>query len=236
MLLKHKLWEGAREMNAVPGLHSTLVSIHKMANADYIDIVVLDKHKATIYDARTTTTTALTNPIIVAPWCQTTGLWKLDLDKKVQETKDDTILLATAGVANAIFDLPNNQQTVLYYHAAAGFPPKETFPDAVQARNYATWPGLTTPLVNKHFPDSNETQKGHMKGQRQGVQSTKQKALDYIVAKEQNIEIESGTENAPHSHIKQHDDMFIKIMDLAETIHSNQMGAFQQVHNDGNPH
>jgi hypothetical protein len=25
MLLKHKLWEGAREMNVVPGLHSTLV-------------------------------------------------------------------------------------------------------------------------------------------------------------------------------------------------------------------
>jgi hypothetical protein len=66
-----------------------------------------------------------------------------------------------------------------------------------------------------------------MKGQRQGVQSTKQKALDYIVAKEQNIKIKPGTENAPHSHIKRHDDMFIKIMDLTNTIHSNQIGAFQ---------
>jgi hypothetical protein len=35
MLLKHKLWEGAREMNGVPGLHSTLVCIPKMANANY---------------------------------------------------------------------------------------------------------------------------------------------------------------------------------------------------------
>jgi hypothetical protein len=56
-----------------------------------------------------------------------------------------------------------------YYHAAARFPSKETFPKAVQAGNYTTWPGLTTQLVNKHFPDSDETQKEHMKGQRQGV-------------------------------------------------------------------
>ncbi len=129
VLLKHKLQEGAREMNVVPGLHSTLVSIPKMANAEYI--VVLDKHKATIYDAMTTMITVLADPVFVAPWCQTTGLWKLDLDTAVKETQDDTIFLATAEMANAIFDLPNNRQTVLYYHAAAGFPPKETFLGAV---------------------------------------------------------------------------------------------------------
>jgi hypothetical protein len=60
-----------------------------------------------------------------------------------------------------------------------------------------------------------------MKGQRQGVQSPKQKALDYIVAKETTIKIEPGTENAPHSYIKCHDDIFIKVVDLANTIHSN---------------
>jgi hypothetical protein len=58
-----------------------------------------------------------------------------------------------------------------------------------------------------------------MKGQRQGVQSTKQKALDYIVAKEQNIKIKSGIEIAPQSNIKCHDNMFIKVMDLANTIY-----------------
>jgi hypothetical protein len=89
---------------------------------------------------------------------------------------------------------------VIYYHAAVGFPLKETFLDAVRTGNYATWPGLTTQLINKHFPDSNETQQRHMKGQRQRVQSTRQKALEYIVAKEQHITIEPGTENAPRSH------------------------------------
>jgi hypothetical protein len=151
------------------------------------------KLKATIYDATATMITAVANPIVVAPWCQTTGLWKLDLDAAVQETKDNTIFLWTAEMANAIFNLPNNQQTMLYYHAVVGFPPKETFRNAALAGNYAKWLGLTTQLVNKHFPDSNETQKGHMKGQRQGVQPTKLKALDYILAKEQNIKIKPGT-------------------------------------------
>ena len=41
MLLKHKIREGAREMNIVPGLHSTLVSVPKMVDEDYI--VVFDK-------------------------------------------------------------------------------------------------------------------------------------------------------------------------------------------------
>jgi hypothetical protein len=163
MLLKHNLQEGAREMNVVPGLHSALVSIPKMANADYIG--VFNKHKATIYDATTTRITVSADPIVIAPRCQTTGFWKLDLDAAVQQTQDNTIFLATAETANATFDLPNNQQTMLYYHAAVGFPTKETFLDAVQAEIYATWPGLMTQLINKHFPNSDETQKGHMKGQ-----------------------------------------------------------------------
>jgi hypothetical protein len=39
MLLKHKQQEGAREMNVVSGLQSTLVSIPKLADADYIAIL-----------------------------------------------------------------------------------------------------------------------------------------------------------------------------------------------------
>jgi hypothetical protein len=93
-------------MNIVPELHSTLVCIPKMANADYI--AVFYKHKATIYDAMTTMITALVDPIVLAPRCQTKGLWKLDLHKAVQETQEDTIFLATAEAANAIFNLPGN--------------------------------------------------------------------------------------------------------------------------------
>jgi hypothetical protein len=68
--------------------------------------------------------------------------------------------------------LSNTCQSLMYYHPLAGFPVKETFMDAVRVGNYATWTGLTTTLISKHFPNSEETQKGHMKGQRKGVRST----------------------------------------------------------------
>jgi hypothetical protein len=232
MLLKHNLREGAREMNVVPGLHSTLVSIPKMADADYI--VEFDKSNATIYDATTTTITSLADPVVVAHRCKTTGLWKLDLDAGTHDTRDETNIQATDETVNAIFDLPNNQQTMLYYHASAGFPTKESFLDAVRAGNYATWPGLTTAIISKHFLDSGKTQKGHMKGQCQGVRSTKQKALEHIVTREQHIKIEPGTEDSPKAQIKQHDNIFIWIVDLGNTIHSDQTGAFPFISQRGN--
>jgi hypothetical protein len=206
MLLKNKLREGVREMDVVPGRHSTLVSIPKFANADYI--AVFDKNKANIYDAKTTTITSSADPVIVALRCKTTGLWKLNLDAGTKVTQKGISAQPTNKIVNAIFDLPNNHQTMLYYYALAGFPTKETFLDTVRAGNYATCPGLTTALLNKHFPNSDKMQKGIMKGQHQGVQSTKHKALEHILAREQQKHIKPGTENSP-TQIKQHDNIFI---------------------------
>ncbi len=159
-------------MNIVPNLHSTLKSVPKMADHGYI--AVFDKIEARIYDGTTTTIMALEEPIIVAPWCKDTGLWKmeLDLDFKTLGQEHPEQFVAGVDEANAIFNLPNTCQSLMYLHTAAGFPVKETFFDAVRARKYTTWPGLTTTLIAKHFPDSDETQKGHMKGQRKGVRST----------------------------------------------------------------
>ncbi len=192
-----------------------------------------NKFKASIYDVTTTTLAASAKPVIVAPRCKSTGLWKLDLDAGTEATQTGISTRPINEAANAIFDLPNNCQTILYYHAAAGFPTKETFLDAIHAGNYATWPGLTTALTNKHFPDSDETQKGHMKGQRQGVRSTKTRVLERIVARERQIKIEPGTEDLP-TDIRRHDDIFIQIMDLADTTHSDQTGTFPFTSQRGN--
>jgi hypothetical protein len=45
--------------------------------------------------------------------------------------------------------------------------------DAIKAGNFIKLPSLTTLAVQKHFPGSNETWKGYMKKQRQGVRSKK---------------------------------------------------------------
>jgi hypothetical protein len=169
MRLKHNLRAGAGKMNIVPNLHSSLISVSKMAEHGYI--AVFDKKEARIYDETTTTITTSGEPIIVAPRCDETGLWKmnLDLDYKILGHTSSNQFIAGVDVANTIYDLPNSHQLLRYFHAAAGFPTKESFTDAVRAGNYATWPGLTTTLISKHFPDSDETQKRRMKGQRKGV-------------------------------------------------------------------
>jgi hypothetical protein len=77
MRLKHKLCPAAREMNIVPGLHSTLVSIPKLADAGYT--TVFSKKGVVIYDDHTTTITANKPPILEADRCNLTGLWKLPL-------------------------------------------------------------------------------------------------------------------------------------------------------------
>ncbi len=51
-------------MNIVPGLHSTLVSVPKIVDKDYI--VVFDKKLAKTYDAKTTTIMAMAEPVLEA--------------------------------------------------------------------------------------------------------------------------------------------------------------------------
>jgi hypothetical protein len=146
---------------------------------------------------------------------------ELDLDFEILGREHPEQFVAGIDKANAIFNLPNTRQSLMYFHAAAGFPVKETFLDAVRARNYTTWPGLTTALIAKHFPDSDETQKGHMKGQRKGVRSTRVKPAC-------EIKIEPGAKDPPPKPIgnKKMDDIFVKIYKLAEEIHTDQTGAF----------
>ena len=61
-------------------------------------------------------------------------------------------------------------------HAAAEFPVKETWIRAVRAGNYATWLGLGVKLIQKYFlDDADKTLKGHMRGQRQGFCSTRER-------------------------------------------------------------
>ncbi len=81
MGFKHNMRPKASKMNIVPNLHSMLISVAKMADADYI--AVFDKKEARIYNATTTIVSATKDSILVAPPCQDTGLWKLDLDSEV---------------------------------------------------------------------------------------------------------------------------------------------------------
>jgi hypothetical protein len=231
MHLKHKLRETAKEINIVPGLHSTLISIPKLADANYA--TVFKKEKATIYDATTTSISATLPPVLEAHQCKLTGLWKLNLEPDEDETTKANDTHQPKETLNVIFDLPSTRQSLLWYHAAAGFPTKETFIDAVRAGNYASWPGLTTNMINRHFPDSTETAKEHLKGQRQGIRSIKQKAPDKFVKLATTI-VKLEQDNSPPAPIARHCNIFICIEDLPETIHTNQTGGSPYTPQQGN--
>jgi hypothetical protein len=85
--------------------------------------------------------------------------------------------------------------------------------------NYPTWPGLTTTLILKHFPDLDKTQKGHMKGQQKGVWLMK-------VSAPVTIKVEPGTANPPPPTIKKHYDIFVVVYKLFDTLHIDQTSVF----------
>eukprot|EP00804_Cyclotella_cryptica_P014672 CCRYP_012702-RA/>CCRYP_012702-RA protein AED:0.39 eAED:0.45 QI:0/0/0/1/1/1/2/0/172 len=50
--------------------------------------------------------------------------------------------------------------SIRYLHAVLGFPTKNTLLAAIRNGNLTTFPGLTSANITKHFPESDETQKG----------------------------------------------------------------------------
>ncbi len=66
-------------------------------------------------------------------------------------------------VAANVYSLPLIPHTIWYLHAAAGFPTQDPWIKAIKHGNYTTFPGIMAVAVNKHFPESVETEKGHIK-------------------------------------------------------------------------
>ena len=95
---------------------------------------------------------------------------------------------------------------------------------SIRAGNFATWPSLSIKAVNNHFPEYEETQKGHMKGQRQGVKSTK------TGGKEAN----QKDSETPQTPMQKKNDVYYNIIDLKETIYTDQTGQCPHLSSKGN--
>jgi hypothetical protein len=90
-------------------------------------------------------------------------------------------------------------------------------------------------LIRQYIPDSDETAKGHLKGQQQGIRSTKNKAFKKLLEDEETrIKIEG--ESSPFQPLPptKCNDMFVRVVDLTEEIHTNQNGAFPHTSQRGN--
>ncbi len=204
-----------------------LVSLPKLADAGYT--MVLLKDGATIYDDNTTAITVSNRPILESNWCQHTKIWRLNLNPKNPNTHSPDNQHVNPKTINVIFDLPS-----LWYHASGGFPPKETFINTVRNRNYATWPKLMVMPINRYYPNFNETVKVHLKGQCQGIQSTKQKALEKSIDnKTVRIKIKGKKITFPPHPTHRNPQSFFHIEDISNLIHTDQTGAFPFISQQG---
>ncbi len=201
--LSHK----AREADILPGLKTPLISVSKMAEEGYTTIFHPGEKGVTIQEPGSVSIIAKTPPVLQG--CKSKGakLWTIS-------NNDDSMKER----ANNVYDLPSINQTVKCLHAAARFPMKETWLKAIKAGNFAMWPTINPSIVRRHFPKLDETAKGHMKKQCQGVRSTR--------------ELEDSETNSPT--IPKAKDIYIKVHNATETIHTDQTGLFPAISSKGN--
>ena len=119
--------------------------------------------------------------------------------------------------ANSVYDLPSIEQAIKWMHAVCGYPVKSTWLKAIKAGNFVGWPLLNEKNVNKYYPDTDETQKGHMTQTRKNVRSTKgaKAALAFEICNA-----------AARLRGKKEEDIFISTYNVRETIFSDQTGQY----------
>ena len=162
------------------------MSTNEFAAANYITI--FDNEEVNIYDANDTII-AVTRGAILRGWkCKITGLWRIPLVDIVRNNNTDTVIVnrppteflpsrpPPIDAIHNVYELKTQPELVRYYHAAAGFPTKPTWTRAIKNKQFASWPGLTVDVVNRHYPDSEETPKGHGRKAPSGLRSTKDTA------------------------------------------------------------
>jgi hypothetical protein len=233
--LKRNLRGVAGFGDKVPDLqNNSLVSTSKLADENYSTLFT--PTEVLVFDGE-----VKIEPKRAPVWkgwrCNETGLWRVPLVDHVTNVNTQTRLLTEDEMrqsvgegALSVYNLPSKAEAVRYLHAALGFPAKETMLAAVRAGFLTSWPGLNVTAINKHFPESVETQKGHMKHQRQGIRSTKVPIVQPNVTEEERIAIEQALKT-----IKQKQrDIYVDIWEEKELVYSDQTGKFPTTSSRGN--
>ena len=153
---------------------------------------------------------------VLQGWRDHQGLWRVPIDDGEDVSLDNKEL---SKAVHNVFDLPSREHTIRYLHASIGFPIKRTWIKAITKGNFIGWLLVTAENVSKYFPQSEESVKGHMNHQRQGVRSTKPKKPT-LEPQELDASQELG---------KKERDVYSKVVDLWDmkgTIYTDQTGKF----------
>ena len=166
--IPHLPEEFPRTGHIMPSFSQTLVGIGPICDAGFA--VTFSKEDVVVHDK--------TGRDILTGWRKPTGarLWRFSLLPKHAPTRSPSAPHQRASLtAFSAYDLPSVEALVRWYHAAAGFPVRDTWLRAIKAGNFDSWPGLTYNNAARYCPSADETIKGHMTQTCQGVRSTKTK-------------------------------------------------------------
>ena len=205
-----KLRPEAREAIVVPGLNTkALLSVSPLANAGYTTIFHPHTQGVTVHDKDSFKLTFKEPPVLQG--CRNeAGLWNVPLNDAATISQS----LDIDEAAMNVYNLPSTKEVVRFLHAALGFPTEPTLLTAARKGNLVTFPGLTPENITKHFPESDETQKGHMRQSRQGVRSTKVPDEDAML----------GIKPTPGV---KHKDVYLRVFDVTKkSMYTDQSGPF----------
>jgi hypothetical protein len=173
----------ARNVHITPGIaESSLTSTAKFADAGYRTIFT--GNQVNIYEQHDTVITIL-QAAIIRGWHESDSLYQIPLVPVIPNTNTGTVLVkqspseflpARPPPEEAVFNiykLKTQPELVQYLHATAGFPTKSTLHATGKNKQFLSWPKLTPEAIAKHFPESEETTKGHARKAKSGQQSTK---------------------------------------------------------------
>ena len=238
-MLPHNLREPANICHEVPAMQQdTLLSVPKLVDAGYTPL--LTKDGIEVYNT-SDIKFVVSRDAVLRGWREESGLWRIPLEEEitqtnVQNTNTQTVVTCKAPTELLrkaknneefmcnLYELRKQPEIVRFLHAAAGFPTKRTWLKAIRKGFYSSWPGLTAKTVEKYFPESEETQKGHMRSIKAGIRSTKKPIQQSM---QEGTPIEEEEEVPRNKKMKQ---LAVRVVNMAdffkETIDSDQTGRF----------
>ena len=204
------LSKGARKAIVVPGMKQrALMSVATLANNGYTTVFLPGQEGVNVFHAKDVNISAIAPPALQG-WRDDKGLWMVSVSDEtpIRRNIDGT------ETAMSVYDLPNTKEVVRFLHASLGNPPRATLLTASQNGNLVTFPGMTPENISRHFPESDETQKGHMKQTKQGVWSTKVVDEDAMLGFKQQPGVK-------------HKDVYLRVFDVTKkSMFSDLTGKF----------
>ncbi len=174
-------------------------------------------------------------------------LWRIPLVDMVQNQNTNTIIVnrpPTKFLPNQpppkeaihnVFELKTTPELVRYHHVSAGFPTKLQWIAAIKNKQYASWPGLSVDAAWQHFPESDETHKGHGRKTPRRLRLTKPKEDQTIDSN--NVFQFDKANDIPLRPIKKEKTIFFKILDMKDEamqkIWTDQPGRFPKKSSKG---